>query len=692
MKKQLRTFEKFINEAEDPSYYQETFYFTILLSMNKDIGGSRDETKNDIRALAEILTVTLIEPEEGGIQKDLGTKYLSTLKIHTRKPKDINKMLLMRRIVAQITTLRGCSVLRFKERKPKQRRKPFHGSYKIDEGDYYQSAQHMKDVVDDAAELTTKGPQATGGGSYDSKRTRRGTWGSSPPGAPGGLEEAQLDEAMVSPEGLPKDIVIAVDKSKAPRSYRAYYALKDDPSTPLKAGDLDRMEAGIDVYGNIYAALGQDFPYEGHYVVTSVKAADKYGPLLYDIMMELAGKAGLKPDVHGDLFAPGLKNDTESLTDDASAVWKYYNSFKIGDDGEKHPLRPDVIAQELGPQGESLPEEFYHLVMPEKQVKDHKEGRAKNEHLAKVYYKRGTPVLDALKEAGKLADASDAPEPSAREELTDLASELDIPIVKRDMSRFDRLRSLQEDVLVTIGEEADNDGLMAFGIQPELNHKIWNDKDNIYPGVKGALMDIVDEFLEGLDIDADIKDVILTGSIANYNWSKFSDIDLHILVDFSEVNDNQAMVKRFFDAVRSRWNKLHDIRVKGHEVEIYLQDEHEPHTSTGVYSLTNDEWIVKPQKIKPEIDKATANKKMLSIVKDLDKLSSLYDNRLYDASHTMAERIKLKISNMRKSGLERSGIYSPENIAFKMLRRSRDIERLFDIYTKSYDKVYSLDQ
>ena len=36
-------------------------------------------------------------------------------------------------------------------------------------------------------------------------------------------------------------------------------------------------------------------------------------------------------------------------------------------------------------------------------------------------------------------------------------------------------------------------------------------------------MDIVDEFVERLDLDAEIKDIIVTGSLANYNWSKFSD-------------------------------------------------------------------------------------------------------------------------------------------------------------------------
>ena len=657
MKRHLQSFRDFINEAEDPTYYQETFYFTMLISMAKERGGSRDETKNDIRALAEILTVTLVESEKGGIQRDIGTKYLSTLKIHVRKPKDVNKKILMKNIVKQCGALRGVTVLRYKERKPKPRRKAFHGQYKITEGDYYQSPAHKAELQRDTAELTGGGPQKTGGAPFN-RPSKESDWEQAPPGAPGGLEEAALDEAMVTADKLPENIVVAIDKSKAPRSYRAYYALKDNPSTPLKAGDLDRMEAGVDVHGYIYAGLGQDFPYEGRYVVTSVKAADKYGPLLYDVMMELAGKAGLKPD-------------TESLSDDASAVWKYYDTS-----------RDDVDGVELGPAGEPLPRDEYRSVMPEEQAANPQD----NAHLAKFYVKKDRGVLQALRASGQLADASGAPKPSAREELSDLAAELDIPIVKRDMSRFDRLR---EDILVTVGDDLD---LMAFDVQPDLNQKIWEGDKGVRPGVKGALIDIIEEFLEGLELDADVKDIVLTGSLANYNWSKFSDIDLHILMDFTEINENERLVKKFFDAVRSRWNKLHDIRVKGHEVEIYVQDEHEPHTSTGVYSLLNDEWLVKPHKIKPEIDKTTAQKKMISLVKELDKLSALYDNRRYKDALEMAQRIKDKIRRMRQGGLERTGIYSPENLAFKMLRRSGDIERLFDMYTGAYDQVFSLDQ
>jgi len=135
MKNYLRSFDAFLREAVDPNYYQETFYMNVLLSLLKEKGGSRDETKNDIRALPEVLTVTLIEPEKGGIQRDIGTKYLTSLKLHIRLPKNVNKKMMMKTLVNKIGSQTGISVLRYQERAPRRRRTPFHGEYKITEGD-----------------------------------------------------------------------------------------------------------------------------------------------------------------------------------------------------------------------------------------------------------------------------------------------------------------------------------------------------------------------------------------------------------------------------------------------------------------------------------------------------------------------------------------------------------------------------
>ena len=127
-------------------------------------------------------------------------------------------------------------------------------------------------------------------------------------------------------------------------------------------------------------------------------------------------------------------------------------------------------------------------------------------------------------------------------------------------------------------------------------------------------------------------------------------------------------------------------------MEIYVQDAHEPHVSTGVYSLMEDRWLVKPKKVRPAIDRHTATKKMKQFAREIDKLSRVYDNEQYDEAFAMATRLKEKIKRMRQGGLEENGIYSPENLAFKMLRRSGDIEQLFSVYTGAYDRIHSIEQ
>tara|TARA_Y100001970_G_C14136031_1_gene804313 strand:- start:155 stop:1471 length:1317 start_codon:yes stop_codon:yes gene_type:complete len=437
-----------------------------------------------------------------------------------------------------------------------------------------------------------------------------------------------------------------------------YYALRDKPTVRLKAGDLDRIEAGIDIFGTLHVHRGRNEPYEDVYIIQSSKAKDGFGPLLYDVALEIAGKSGLKPDVL-------------EVSDDAAAVWKYY-------DEQREDVDSKMLVSSI---------DDFDKVMPE----DRAEDPGTNEHLAQVYFKKDRGTTQDLMGQDKLVmlkPGTKITKSAPRDELEDLAGELDIPIVRNtDLSRFDRL---YEDVVISIGGNTED--LLAFDIQPQLNQKIWDGDDHLRPGVKGALMAIVEEFMEGLDMGLDLDDIVVTGSLANYNWSKFSDIDLHLLLDFGKVNENEKMVKKFFDAVRSNWNRLHDIRIKDHEVEIYVQDSQEPHVSTGVYSLMDDRWLVKPKKVKPHLDRASATKKMKQMAREVDKLSSVYDNGRYDEAFEMAQRLRDKLKRMRQAGLESSGIYSPENLAFKMLRRSGDIEQLFAIYTRAYDKLYSIEQ
>ncbi len=189
----------------------------------------------------------------------------------------------------------------------------------------------------------------------------------------------------------------------------------------------------------------------------------------------------------------------------------------------------------------------------------------------------------------------------------------------------------------------------------------------------------------------DIEDVTMTGSLANYNWSKYSDVDLHIVIDYKEVPVDEHLVQDFFKSKSSNWNKEHDVKIYGYDVELYVQDLNEPHHSTGVYSILNNEWKIKPEKKKITInDKSVKDKSNML----MDRIEDLYDELIdgdYDKAIKGVEKLTDKIKKMRKSGLESGGEFSVENMVFKVLRRNGMMDRLYDIKSVAYDKSVTLE-
>ena len=69
-------------------------------------------------------------------------------------------------------------------------------------------------------------------------------------------------------------------------------------------------------------------------------------------------------------------------------------------------------------------------------------------------------------------------------------------------------------------------------MKEKLNDKIWNKDLTINQKVRKNLLQIAKDFIEFIKIkNLKIIDIVLTGSIANYNWHSKSDIDLHIIID-----------------------------------------------------------------------------------------------------------------------------------------------------------------
>jgi len=144
------------------------------------------------------------------------------------------------------------------------------------------------------------------------------------------------------------------------------------------------------------------------------------------------------------------------------------------------------------------------------------------------------------------------------------------------------------------------------------------------------------------------------------------------------------------------WNIRHNIFLKGFEVEVYVQDTNEEHISTGVYSVQNDKWDLKPEREETArfpIDQPNIEKKADDIVFQIDRAERMLgDGELSDALDAI-DRLKQKVRNLRKTGLSKDdGVYSVENLAFKTLRRSGDLERLSTLKNKAYDRQMSITQ
>ena len=237
--------------------------------------------------------------------------------------------------------------------------------------------------------------------------------------------------------------------------------------------------------------------------------------------------------------------------------------------------------------------------------------------------------------------------------------------------------------------QADLEPIKSFYIKDELNPKLW-DNFELDDDVRQQLLQIAQDFYESTELKADVSDVILTGSLSNYNWSeKYSDYDLHILIDFKEVDDNVELVKKFADAAKKNWNDEHDIKISGYEVEVYIQDVDEPHKSSGVFSLLNNKWNVRPEKIEFEPDEEALREKGKSVMMAVDSLEDEFDEDKYDKFKEKLDKVWDKIKNYRKSGLaEEGGELSLGNLVFKLLRRNGYIEKVMKLKRKSYDKQF----
>ena len=225
-----------------------------------------------------------------------------------------------------------------------------------------------------------------------------------------------------------------------------------------------------------------------------------------------------------------------------------------------------------------------------------------------------------------------------------------------------------------------NESADIVTVNRQLNPKIW-DGDNLNLEVAAKLEDIAQAFKKFIGIDIDVVDYTITGSNANYTWTEYSDLDLHLIIPKTPTDEQREL----FTAKKALWAEQHTITIKGLPVECYVQGQDEPHHSTGVYSLVKDKWLVEPKKIKPKLDDAAIEAKKDAVLAQIEQALLLKD---LDKLRT----VKDKITQMRKAGLERAGEWSVENLVFKILRNLGLIDQITKKIRELEDSELSLEQ
>jgi len=238
--------------------------------------------------------------------------------------------------------------------------------------------------------------------------------------------------------------------------------------------------------------------------------------------------------------------------------------------------------------------------------------------------------------------------------------------------------------------------LKSFDKKQDLNRKIWGSDNKLKKVIRKHLVAIANDFMDDFDMGIKIDDIVFVGSLAGYNWSKYSDVDLHIMVDFSKLSEygNPETLKKLFDMKKNDWNKQHDVLIYGYPVEIYVQEKNEENASNGIYSVKYDKWIKIPSSDDYELNKELIKTQASQYINIIDKIEELTGRLLTKRQCKILrdEVVKLndEIIQGRRDAIAEAGEYAPGNIVFKVLRRSGHIGKLKEIKSYLFDKINTI--
>ena len=224
----------------------------------------------------------------------------------------------------------------------------------------------------------------------------------------------------------------------------------------------------------------------------------------------------------------------------------------------------------------------------------------------------------------------------------------------------------------------------AVKFHKQLNPKLWGSDENLLPEVREKLLAIAADFKEFLGLNLEVKDITISGSNAAYTYSDHSDIDLHLVADLPRADANE-LYRELFDAKKYQYNDQHNFTIGGYPVELYVQNINEEPKSQGIYSVLNNDWISVPKRRRPDVDD-------ISVKSKYEDLGNRIDTAIKSGDVKQLDALGKKVREFRQAGLDQTGEFGPENLAFKVLRSNGTLDRLRAARLAAKDRELSVDE
>ena len=204
-----------------------------------------------------------------------------------------------------------------------------------------------------------------------------------------------------------------------------------------------------------------------------------------------------------------------------------------------------------------------------------------------------------------------------------------------------------------------------------------------------------------------VKDIILIGSNVSYNYTKDSDLDVHIIADSSALECPKELVDKLYGAYRAIFNKNYDITIKGIPTEIFVELDKSGGKSNGIYSI-NTGWIKEPvQQDIPDLDEEAFEKLFTEWEDryfDLIGNQEIEEPNFVDTDVNIEEKLTLDeglydeidefitdIYKLRQESIATDGEYGLGNLVFKEFRNLGYLDNLRELKRQEKSKELSLE-